>query len=209
MSDVIIRGEYGRSPRGSFLWMAASNAPTSSSPTTSKTKYARCPSGNQSIGDGGRRNVCSGVHGRYCLLTHQRDHDPRHVSIPCSSQRSGAGERGSPVRVGAASSPARGKTPAGRGGARALRAGGAPSRHPQVARQRPAGGRGPLPGDAPKRATPYTLLVGLRPSLREPPRDATCPARIAFGERRFAPKTRLAFCPTVPSRRLAARRILW
>ena len=35
---------------------------------------------------------------------------------------------------------------------------------------------GPLTGAALKRATPYTLLVGLRPSLREPPRDATGPA---------------------------------
>src|SRR5438309_6441777 len=79
--QTIIAGEYGRSPRGSFLWITASISRKSSSPTTSITKNARWPFGSHSRGDGGSRYDCSGIHGLYCLLTHPRDHDRRHLSI--------------------------------------------------------------------------------------------------------------------------------
>ena len=55
-SPIIIRGSYGRSPRGSLLWIVVSMAVMSSSRTNSSTNRAMWSSGNHSPGLGGSRN---------------------------------------------------------------------------------------------------------------------------------------------------------
>jgi len=56
--------------------MVASMSRRSRRSTTSRTKYTKCSAGNHSVGDGGSKYVCRGVHGRYGFpATQSLDHE--------------------------------------------------------------------------------------------------------------------------------------